>query len=161
VVAQAIADAPADELAAALRSVGSATVLAGGSPVEVTAEEVIITETPLEGWAVATDNGETVALDLTLTPALRRAGLARDVVRAVQEARKSAGLEVSDRIDLGWSADGELAEALREHSGLVADEVLALSFTEGRSAHGPEQTDAARHRDAETGLEFWFVRVNR
>ncbi len=50
----------------------------GGEPVEVTADEVIVTETPKEGWAVATAGGETVALDLTITPELRLAGVARD-----------------------------------------------------------------------------------
>ena len=66
----------------------------------MSADEVLLTETPREGWAVATEAGETVALDLTVTPELRRAGLAREVVRLVQEARKTGGLEVTDRIDL-------------------------------------------------------------
>ena len=66
-------------------------------------DEVVITETPREGWAVHHDGGESLALDLTLTPELRRLGLARDVVRQVQEARKSSGLDVSDRIRLVWS----------------------------------------------------------
>ncbi len=169
VVAQAVADADAAELAQSLRSVGTATVLVAGEPVEVGVDDVIITETPLAGWAVATDSGETIALDLALTPELRRAGLARDVVRAIQEARKGSGLDVSDRIELEWTASGELAEALREHGAAVADEVLALAFTEGASgsetlvdtADGPAQTDVFRHRDAETGLEFWFVRTKR
>ncbi len=65
----------------------------------------MITETPREGWAVATDAGETLALDLHLTPELLRRGLAREVVRLVQEGRKSAGLEVTDRIEL-WLSTG-------------------------------------------------------
>ena len=65
-----------------------------------------LTETPREGWAVATDGGETVALDLELTPELRRAGLAREVVRLVQEARKTAGLDVTDRIELAGRPTG-------------------------------------------------------
>ena len=58
----------------------------------MSADEVLLTETPREGWAVATEGGETVALDLAITPELRRAGLAREVVRLVQEARKTSGL---------------------------------------------------------------------
>ena len=79
----------------------------------------MITETPREGWAVATDAGETLALDLELTPELVRRGLAREVVRLVQEGRKSAGLDVSDRIELWLSAaaGSELAGALAEHAG--------------------------------------------
>ena len=64
-------------------------------------------------------------------PGAGRAGLAREVVRLVQEARKSSGFDVSDRIALCWPADGETAEALREHAALVADEVLATEMREG------------------------------
>ena len=105
---------------------------------------------------------QSVALDLTITPALRRAGLARDVVRTVQEARKNAGLEVSDRIELGWRADGELAQALREHGSAVAEEVLAVVFAEAPDRPVDAAAAATAHiadRDAETGLEFWFCRV--
>ena len=58
----------------------------------------IVSERPREGWSVVNEQGETVALDLELTPELVRAGLAREVVRLVQEARKSSGFDVSDRI---------------------------------------------------------------
>ncbi|CAA9333582.1 MAG: Isoleucyl-tRNA synthetase, partial [uncultured Frankineae bacterium] len=94
-------------------------------------EELLVTETPREGWAVATSSGETLALDLEITPELRRAGLVRDVVRLVQDARKHAGLDVSDRIELWWQAGGEVAEALREASPRLAEEVLAVSVVEG------------------------------
>ena len=104
-VAAAVAAADAGELAAALRATGRATVVVDGEDVEVTADEVLLTETPREGWAVATDGGETVALDLEITPELRRAGLAREVVRLVQEARKTSGLQVTDRVELRWAGD--------------------------------------------------------
>jgi isoleucyl-tRNA synthetase len=151
-VAAAVAAAPADQLAAALREHGRASVVVDGAAVEVSAEEVLLTETPREGWAVATESGETVALDLTVTPELRRAGLAREVVRLVQEARKARGLDVTDRIDLAWAADGEVGDALREHGGLVAGEVLATSFAEARL----EGTDV--HSDDALGLRFTLTR---
>ncbi len=154
-VAAAVAAADASALTERLRATGSAVVAVDGVDTEVTADEVIVTETPREGWAVATLGGETVALDLTITPVLRRAGLARDVVRLVQEARKNSGLDVSDRISLWWRADGDLAEALLEHGSLVADEVLAVSFE--RVQQSP--TDEPGHRDADSGLEFGFGRA--
>lgn len=129
-VAKAITEADAAALSVALRE-GSATVEAGGETIPLAPEEVIITETPREGWSVASDPGATVALDLEITPELRRAGLARDAIRLIQEARKNSGLDVADRIALRWqSADDEVALALAEHEALIAEEVLATSFTQ-------------------------------
>ena len=79
--------------------------------------------------------------------------MAREVVRLVQEARKNAGFEVSDRIVLRWQADGDTAEALREHTDLVADEVLATDMGEGLPA------DAALVRDEGLRLTFSVARV--
>ena len=90
-----------------------------------------MTQTPRSGWAVASDAGETVALEVTITPQLRREGYAREAVRLVQDARKGDGLEVSDRISLRWStADPDLAWALTEHGELISSEVLAVDYGE-------------------------------
>ncbi len=148
-VARAIAQADAAALSAALRA-GTASVEVDGEPVALSPEEVIVTETPREGWSVASDSGATVALDLTVTPALRRAGLARDVIRLVQEARKNSGLDVADRIALRWRADRELAEALAEHGTLVADEVLATDYAPGDG----DDSYGEVFRDDALGLAF-------
>jgi len=154
-VAKAVAEANAPELAAALRS-GTATVQVEGVAVPLSPEEVIVTETPRAGWAVASAAGETVALDLEITPALRRAGLVREVVRLVQEARKETGLDVSDRIELWWAARGELKEALEEGSFRLAEEVLAVSVVEGSPTAA-----IASHDDPELGLRFWLRLAGR
>ncbi len=155
-VAAAIAAADAAALVAELRSGGSVVVVVEGNDVVLGTEDILITETPRAGWAVASDGGETVALDLELTPALRRAGLARETVRLVQEARKSAGLAVSDRIALWWVAsDPELAGALREHGPSVADEVLATSFVQGM----PSQDTTASGEDTDLGIAYWIHRA--
>ena len=97
----------------------------------MTADEVIVSERPREGWSVVNEQGETVALDLTITPELAQAGLAREVVRTLQETRKASGLQVSDRISVLWHAtDADLAAAVRTHAAMIADEVLAVSLTE-------------------------------
>ncbi len=129
-VAAAIAAADAARLASELASSGEASVDFDGGTT-VTADEVIVSERPREGWSVVNEQGETVALDLELTPGLVAAGLVREVVRLVQDKRKASGLAVSDRISLVWSAEDDLAGALRAASDLVADEVLATSITEG------------------------------
>ncbi|MCT2593391.1 isoleucine--tRNA ligase [Streptomyces sp. N2-109] len=130
-VAKAIAQTDAAALSLALRE-GGASVTVDGERIPLTPEEVIITETPREGWSVASDSGATVALDLEITPELRRAGLARDAIRLIQEARKNSGLDIADRIALHWtSSDPEVVQSLTDHSVLIADEVLATDFTEG------------------------------
>jgi len=159
-VAAAIAAADPAELALALRREGTATVEVDGGPVEVSSEEVLLTETPREGWAVASEGGETVALDLAITPQLRRAGLAREAIRLVQEARKAAGLEVTDRIALRWAAGGEVATALREHAELVTGEVLAVSYDEADPA---ALAAGAAHvtTDDELGLRLAVTRAEQ
>ncbi|GAB2603490.1 isoleucine--tRNA ligase [Paractinoplanes abujensis] len=155
VVAQAIAAADAAQLKDALRATGTASLEVDGEQVTLSPDEVVITETPRAGWAVASDSGATVALDLSLTPELRRAGIARDAVRQIQEARKASGLEVSDRIELRWSAQGETAQALTEHAALVADEVLATSYAEGE----PTWPGAQQFTDESIGLTFGLRRA--
>jgi isoleucyl-tRNA synthetase len=150
-VAAAVADADPAVFVAALRAGVTAQVLVDGVAVDIGADEVIITETPREGWAVESAAGETLALDLAVTAELARAGMAREVVRAVQEARKTAGLQVSDRIELWWeAADKELAAALEEHADLIASEVLATSYARG-AADGLDETIIS-----ELGLSFWL-----
>jgi len=152
-VAAAIAAADAGALASTLASDGRAVVDLDGSPVEVLADEVIISERPREGWSVVNEQGETVALDLELTDELRRAGLAREVIRMIQEARKNSGFDVSDRIALTWTATGPMAEAFAEHADLIAGEVLAASMAESDAP-----ADLA-FSDAEVGFSFSVFRV--
>ena len=123
-------------------------------------DEIIVSDAPMTGWAVARSGTDTVALDLELTHELRLLGLVRDVVRMVQEARKSAGLEVTDRIELWWRVGGspEPAEALRTHGELLAAEVLASALHEG--APPESETDLHEVEDAELGLYVWFRRAS-
>ena len=76
--------------------------------------------------AALPDNAGVVVLDTEMTPELEREGLARDLVRLVQQARRDAGLAVSDRIALTISAGPDWLEALRVHEALVSSETLAL-----------------------------------
>ena len=132
-VASAIAAADPQQIVAAVRESGTAVVVAEElGPVEVTDADLVVTETPREGWAVVTEGGESLALDLHIDDDLRRAGLAREVVRTLQEGRKAAGLDVADRIIVSWSSDdADLAGAIRTHGESIAAEVLATAFAEG------------------------------
>ncbi|HEY7007704.1 MAG TPA: isoleucine--tRNA ligase, partial [Jatrophihabitantaceae bacterium] len=155
-VAAAITAADAVPFVAAYRA-GTATVEVDGVAEPIGGDEVVVSETPRSGWAVASAGADTVALDLELTHELRLLGLVRDIVRMVQEARKNAGLEVTDRIELCWRVGGspEPAEAIRTHAGQLAGEVLASSVHEG----APDDEGWFTAVDEELGLHVWLRRA--
>ncbi len=131
-LAQADGRAVAADVAA-----GRPTVLdLGDQTFELEPEDVLLDPKSPEGYAAEEERGYLVALDTRVTDELRREGQARDAVRLVQNGRKNAGLEVSDRIRLFVSADGSLEEALREHAATLAREVLAVDLTFGDAPEG-------------------------
>jgi isoleucyl-tRNA synthetase len=110
----------------------------------ITSSDINLVMEPLEGYQLEAEAGHAVALELDLDDELRREGLAREVVRAVQEARKQAGLEVSDRISLELGGDDELLEAAREHESYIAGETLATSVDYGSDGAGERATIEGR-----------------
>ena len=109
-----------------LRSTGSATV--GEFAIEL--DDLVITEVPKSGWMVSSHDGESVALDLALSPELIASGHVREVIRLIQERRKSDGFDISDRINVRWSAPADLAKTIAAHTAHISEEVLALSMSE-------------------------------
>jgi isoleucyl-tRNA synthetase len=97
----------------------------GGEEFLLTAEEVQVVLAPLEGYQLEREGSHAVALDLTVTDELRQEGRAREVVHAVQNARKDAGFAVEDRIELELSGDEVLREAVEQHRDYIASETLA------------------------------------
>jgi isoleucyl-tRNA synthetase len=124
-IAKAIAAADATALVKTLRSVGTTAV----GTWQISLDDLVVTEVPKSGWSVSSHDGESVALDLELTPALIAAGNVREVIRFIQERRKSDGLDISDRINVTWNATDEIAAAIESDLGHISDEVLALSMT--------------------------------
>ncbi|HEV2951209.1 MAG TPA: class I tRNA ligase family protein, partial [Actinomycetota bacterium] len=109
---------------------GEQIEVAGGEapPVPIGPDDVQLTHDVRSGLGVASEGGVTVALELEITPDLRREGLARELVRMIQEARKDAGLQVTDRIALGVETSGEPAAALAAHGEEIAAETLAATL---------------------------------
>ena len=123
-VAKLIAAADATSLVKGLRSTGSAKL--GNFDIDL--DDLVVTEVPKSGWMVASHDGESVALDLAMTPALIASGHVREVIRLIQERRKSEGFDISDRISVRWSAPAELVQTIVDSSSHISEEVLALSF---------------------------------
>lgn len=106
-----------------------------------------------EGFAAMSERGYLVALDTHLTPELLREGLAREVVRRVNDWRKGAGLEVDDRISVRYSATGELARAISQYRDYIAGEILARDLEPG------EPTGSGFAAEAELGSEHLGVEL--
>jgi isoleucyl-tRNA synthetase len=94
--------------------------------------EVEITSKDIEGWLVAHGNGLTVALDISLTEDLINEGIARELVNRIQNIRKDAGLEVTDKIDISFLADDDLKERIENNSAYIRSETL------GEKIHFPQ-----------------------
>ena len=129
-------------IGAALAQWGAAEVarLEAGESIELEGEQIALADVLLERKAkgtgsIATDGRLTVVLDAPIDDALRREGIAREFVSLIQNARKQAGLEVSDRIKVSWSAaDPEIERALGEHSSAIAREIGGALLFQSMSA---------------------------
>ena len=132
-IAKALLATDHTETVRAIRADGSLTLSYDGKSVTLDLEDLVITETPKSGWSVASHSGESVALDLALTPELIQSGLVREVIRAIQEERKNSQFDISDRIVVNWNGAPEIADAIAAQSGLIADEVLAIEITRNES----------------------------
>jgi isoleucyl-tRNA synthetase len=124
-IAKAIAATDATALVKTLRASGATKVATW----DIDLDDLVITEVPKSGWMVASHEGESVALDLALSQALIDAGNVREVIRFIQERRKSDGFEISDRIKVRWNTDPAIVAAISSAAKHISDEVLALEFT--------------------------------
>jgi isoleucyl-tRNA synthetase len=116
-------------VSAALRDGRAIGISVAGADHEVGAEDLLVSMKPLEGYQVEREGSHAVALELELDDDLRREGLARDIVRAVQMARQQAGLDVTDRIALTLDGDHALLEAARSYQEYIAGETLATTVS--------------------------------
>ncbi len=118
----------AAEAAQLLQAGSDLTVDVDGETVTLGNEEVLVQTESRGGMAVASDKGVTVAVDTKLTPALLQEGYARDLVRAINNMRKEAGLDISDRIELAYEADGDVSAAFVNFADYIKQETLALTL---------------------------------
>ena len=104
-----------------------------GEEIDLLLEEVLISSQDIPGWSVASDQGVTVALDVTLTEELKQEGVARDLVNRIQNLRKDLGLEVQDKITLLVSDSNPLVNAsIALFGGYIQEETQAISLAVGK-----------------------------
>ncbi|MBZ9787273.1 isoleucine--tRNA ligase [Psychroflexus sp. CAK57W] len=122
-VAQAIQKMEARDIAE-LEKAKTIELKVNGEPTAISLEEVEILSQDIEGWLVASGNGLTVALDVTLNEDLVNEGIARELVNRIQNLRKDSGLEVTDRINIELQDSGKLSEAIHQNLDYIKTETL-------------------------------------
>ncbi|MCZ6556395.1 MAG: DUF5915 domain-containing protein [SAR324 cluster bacterium] len=133
-IRQALQDAEGREIAASVARGEGFTLHADGQSLDFGPEDVLVETASAEGYESAEDEGYLVALDTRLDEALLREGLARELVRTVQDARKQANLNVSDRIRLNIRGSKGVEEALAGHRELIMAETLAAEWADDGDA---------------------------
>jgi isoleucyl-tRNA synthetase len=122
---------------AAVEAGETVTVKIGKQEHELAPDEILVNSQPAEGLAVAAEKGVTVAIDAAITPELRAEGLAREVVRRIQDLRKQADFNIEDRITTYYQADGDLAAVFTDWADYIQAETLSEALVAGVA---PEST---------------------
>jgi len=124
---------------------GAVSVDLDGETVELTGEDLVIERVPRSGLVVASEGQLVVALETELTTELVQEGLAREFVSKVQNMRKAADLEVTQRIRISFSGDSELEQAVVANSDYVSSEVLAIECQSVAELSSGEELDINEH----------------
>ena len=127
-VKAALAETDGAVVRAALEADGSFVLDLDGTAIELGPDDVEIRARRHEEFALAQEGSLAVALDLRIDDELRREGVARKLVRALNDQRKASGLEIADRIRLEIAAVGPVLDAVREHESWIGGEVLATEI---------------------------------
>ncbi len=142
------------QIAAAVEKGESITIPIPTGEITLSPDDVLVETSSAEGYACAEDAGFLTELDTTLNDALIAEGTARELIRTVQDARKQAGLEVSDRIVLGVSGTAGVESSLEEYRDYLMSETLATTWQ-------VRQADSVFTCHKELGDEHWFIEISK
>ncbi len=126
-IAKAIGQFGQEDIAA-FEANGGVTLALEGASIQLETGDVDIASQDIPGWLVATDNGLTVALDITLSEALREEGIAREFVNRIQNLRKDRDFEVTDRIKIEIEKQEFLVPAINHNLSYICSETLAATL---------------------------------
>ena len=141
-------------IASAAASGDTFEIDAAGESITLEAEDVLIETSSAEGYACAEDSGYLTALDTTLNDELINEGFARELVRSIQDARKQAGLEVSDRISLGISGTSGVEKAIAAHRDYIMNETLATAWE-------VKQSNVLYKDQKDLGDDSWTIEITK
>ena len=148
-VASAIGSLPSDQVSVLEREgVLQLDPGDGQGPIELTTEHVTIQTEDIPGWLVSSEAGVTVALDVTMDQELKSEGLARELVNRIQNLRKDADLEITDRIDLTLHGEDDIRHVLEANLDYIRTETLASEVTW-------VEEEAGEHLMLEEGASVW------
>ena len=153
-IKEALARADGAAIAAAQAAGQLVHLQVSGEEIELDPEDLLIETESAEGYACAEDSGMLVALETTLDKALLREGLAREIVRTVQDARKQAGLEVSDRITLHVGGSQAVSDALAAFQPWIMEETLATNWSD-------QPIDSGFTVEREVGNATWNLSIKK
>jgi len=153
---KALNEQSGSELLANIRDNGKINLTLDGTDVELGEGEVEVRISAKDGWTAANDRGCVVVLSTEITPELKREGIAKDVVRVVQDFRKSRDFDYSDRIELGIvPTTEEIGQAIQEHAEFIQGETLATRLQLGEL----EGEGVDRHEAEQFGVRIYVRRL--
>ena len=123
-----------------------------GEQINLDLADFEISTDDIPGWLLTTEGGITVAMDVTLTPELIKEGIARELINRIQNFRKEAGFEVTDKIEITIETTGEIASAVMNNKEYISTEVLANSITLETPKGNVYVTDIEAENDTTIGL---------
>jgi len=136
VVRQALNDADGGAIARSVAAGENFELVLPDQTLTMEPDDVLLETESAEGYSSAEEHGYLVALDTALNEELVREGLAREMVRAIQDGRKQAGLEIADRIKLSVSGDADVGEVLKVHRDYIMNETLAGEWSDSGISGG-------------------------
>ena len=130
-----IAGFPQEQIAE-IEKTGTFSLTVEDQTFDLTLEDIEITADEIPGWQVASNGSITVALDITITEELRSEGIAKEIVRCIQNLRKQMGLNVMDRIIVRIGLHPLVQQAVKEYGDFIKSEVLADAISEDEGIEG-------------------------
>jgi isoleucyl-tRNA synthetase len=127
-VRQALEAADAGQLVAKIQAGENVTLTADGQEVELTPEELLVQTEPAAGLTVAADRVITVGVDVVISAELAAEGMARELVRRIQNMRKDAGFDISDKITIYYQAEGKVRHVFEDWADYIKNETLAADI---------------------------------